>query len=175
MQGAQGQDHLDRRRQGHHAHLRRAHAGADGREAAANSTASSPAPPRARFSALQSGAVDAAILAPPYSFRAEAAGFTNLGCTFDYVKDLPFAGMVVNRTWAAAKPRVVDRLLAVMNKSIAWFYDPKNRAEAVKMMVEVSRMQADDVEKSYDFLHRGKLFEPTGKVSRTKLAALVAR
>lgn len=127
----------------------------------------------ARFAALQSGAVDAAIVAPPYSFRAEAAGFTNLGRTIDYVKDLPFAGTVVNRTFAAAKPRVVDRVLAVMNRSIAWLYDPKNRAEAVKMMVEVSRMQADDVEKSYDFLIGGKLFEPTGKVSRAKLTALV--
>jgi NitT/TauT family transport system substrate-binding protein len=127
----------------------------------------------ARFAALQSGAVDAAIVAPPYSFRAEAAGFTNLGRTIDYVKDLPFAGTVVNRSFAAAKPRVVDRVLAVMNRSIAWLYDPKNRAEAVKMMVEVSRMQVDDVEKSYDFLIGGKLFEPTGKVSRAKLTALV--
>ncbi len=125
----------------------------------------------ARFAALQSGAVDAAILTPPYNFRAEAAGFTNLGRTIDYVKDLPFAGTVVNRTWAAAKPRVVDRVLAVMNRSIAWLYDPKNRAEAVKIMVEVSRMQADDVEKSYDFLIGGKFFEPTGKVSRAKLTA----
>jgi NitT/TauT family transport system substrate-binding protein len=127
----------------------------------------------ARFAALQSGAVDAAIVAPPYSFRAEAAGFTNLGRTIDYVKDLPFAGTVVNRTFAAAKPRVVGRVLAVMNRSIAWLYDPNNRAEAVKMMVEVSRMQADDVEKSYDFLIGGRLFEPTGKVSRAKLTALV--
>ena len=57
----------------------------------------------------------------------------------------------------------------MINRSIAWLYDPKNRAEAVEMMVEVSKMQADDVEKSYDFLIGGKLFEPTGKVSKAKL------
>ncbi len=39
----------------------------------------------ARFSALQSGAVDAAILTPPFNFHAESAGFTNLGFTIDYV------------------------------------------------------------------------------------------
>src|SRR3982074_55812 len=33
----------------------------------------------ARFSALQAGAVDAAILLPPFNFYAESAGFTNLG------------------------------------------------------------------------------------------------
>jgi ABC-type nitrate/sulfonate/bicarbonate transport system substrate-binding protein len=128
----------------------------------------------ARFAALQSGAVDAAILAPPFSFRAEAAGFTNLGLTIDYVKDLPFAGTVVNRNWAAANKRTAEKVLAVYNKSIAWFYDPQNRPEAVKMMIDVSKMQADDVEKSYDFLQRGKFLEPTGKVSRGKLTALVA-
>jgi ABC-type nitrate/sulfonate/bicarbonate transport system substrate-binding protein len=127
----------------------------------------------ARFAALQSGAVDAAILAPPFSFRAEAAGFSNLGLTIDYVKDLPFAGTVVNRTWAGTNRRTVEKVLAVYNKSIAWFHDPRNRAEAVKMMVDVSRMQADDVEKSYDFLITGKFLEPTGKVSRGKLTALI--
>jgi ABC-type nitrate/sulfonate/bicarbonate transport system substrate-binding protein len=127
----------------------------------------------ARFAALQSGAVDAAILAPPFSFRAEAAGFSNLGLTIDYVKDLPFAGTVVNRSWAAANKRTAEKVLAVYNKSIAWFYDPQNRAEAVKMMIDVSKMQADDVEKSYDFLQRGKFLEPTGTISRTKLTALV--
>jgi NitT/TauT family transport system substrate-binding protein len=127
----------------------------------------------ARFAALQSGAVDAAILAPPYSFRAEAAGFTNLGRTIDYAPDLPFAGTVVNRTFAGAKPRVVERVLAVLNRSIAWFYDGRNRAEAVRIMIEVSRMQPDDVERSYDFLSGGRLFEPTGQVSKAKLTALV--
>jgi ABC-type nitrate/sulfonate/bicarbonate transport system substrate-binding protein len=127
----------------------------------------------ARFAALQSGAVDAAILAPPFSFRAEAAGFSNLGLTIDYVKDLPFAGTVVNRNWAGANRRTVEKVLAVYNRSIAWFHDPRNRAEAVKMMVEVSRMQAEDVEKSYEFLITGKFIEPTGKVSRAKLTALV--
>ena len=39
----------------------------------------------ARFSALQSGAVDAAILTVPFNFYAESAGYTNLGFTFDYI------------------------------------------------------------------------------------------
>lgn len=127
----------------------------------------------ARFAALQSGAVDAAILAPPFSFRAEAAGFSNLGLTIDYVKDLPFAGTVVNRSWAGGNRAIVQKVLAVYNRSIAWFYEPSNRAEAVRIMVDVSKMQPADVEKSYEFLHAGKLFEPTGKVSRAQLAALV--
>jgi NitT/TauT family transport system substrate-binding protein len=127
----------------------------------------------ARFAALTAGAVDAAILAPPFNFRAEAAGFTNLGMAVDYIRDLPFAGIVVNRGWAAANRRTMEKVLAVYHASIAWFYDVKNRSEAVKMMVELSKMQVDDVEKSYGLLAGGKLFEPTGKVSRAQLGALV--
>jgi ABC-type nitrate/sulfonate/bicarbonate transport system substrate-binding protein len=127
----------------------------------------------ARFSALASGAVDAAILAPPFNFHAEAAGFTNLGMTVDYAPDLPFAGMVVNRSWAAANRRTMDKVLAVYRRSMDWLYDPSHRGEAVSIMVEVSKMQAADVERAYDFLIGRKLFEPSGKVSRAQLAALV--
>src|SRR5215510_790983 len=62
----------------------------------------------ARFSALQGGAVDAAILLPPFNFYAESAGFTNLGLTIDYAKELPFAGAVVGRAWAAARKELGD-------------------------------------------------------------------
>ena len=55
----------------------------------------------ARASALQAGAVDAAILLPPFNFHAEAAGFNELGLTVDYAPELPFSGTVVNRNWAA--------------------------------------------------------------------------
>src|SRR5215510_8022800 len=127
----------------------------------------------ARFSALQGGAVDAAILLPPFNFYAESAGFTNLGLTIDYAPELPFAGAVVGRSWAAAHQATLAKVLAVHNKSMAWFSNPANRAEAVKVMVEASKLKDDDVAKSYDFLHKNAFFENTGKVSRTKMGALL--
>ena len=126
----------------------------------------------ARFAALTSGAVDAALIAPPFNYRAEAAGFNTLGTAVEYV-DLPFAGIVVNRAWAAANRATVDKVIAVYNRSIAWFYDGRNRSQATKILVDVSKMQLEDVEKAYDFLTRNRLLEPTGKVSKAKLGALV--
>ena len=41
------------------------------------------------------------------------------------------------------------------------------------MMVAASGLKPDEVEKSYDFFRKGKFFEPTGKISRKKLGALV--
>ena len=117
----------------------------------------------ARASALQAGAVDAAILLPPFNFHATAAGFNELGLTVDYAPELPFSGTVVNRNWAAKNGSVVQRILAAHSKSVAWFYDPKNRAEAVAMMAEASKIKTEDVDKSYDFFIKGKYFEPTGR------------
>lgn len=126
----------------------------------------------ARFAALQAGAVDAAILTAPFNFHAEAAGFNNVGRTVDYV-DIPFAGTVVNKNWAAANKRTVEKVLAVYNRSIAWLYDPANRKEAAEILLKVSRLKREDVEKSYDFLLQGKYFEPSGRVSRKKLGDLI--
>ena len=126
----------------------------------------------ARFSALQAGAVDAAILTPPFNFHAQSAGFTLLAHTTEYV-DMPFAGISVNTHWAAANKATVLKVIDVYNKSFAWLYDPNNRGEAVQILMKVSKIKKDDVELAYDFLIKGKYFEPTGKVSRSKLVRLV--
>jgi NitT/TauT family transport system substrate-binding protein len=127
----------------------------------------------ARFSALTGGAVDAAILLPPFNFFAESAGYINLGNTIDYAKDLPFAGAVVGRRWAASHKATFDKILKVHNMSLAWFSDPKNRNEAIQMMVVESKAKEDVVAKSYDFFQKNEFFDVAGKVSRSKMTALL--
>jgi NitT/TauT family transport system substrate-binding protein len=126
----------------------------------------------ARASALLAGAVDAAILLPPFNFQAVAAGFSDLGLTIDYVKDLPFSGTVVNVRWANAQKSILQKLLAAHTRSVAWFEDGGNRNEAVQILVAASKLKQEDVEKAYDFMRNGHFFEPTGKVSKSKLASL---
>ena len=41
--------------------------------------------------------------------------------------------------------------------------------------MKVSKIKKEDVEKAYDFLIGGKYFEPTGKVSRSKLTSSSTR
>jgi ABC-type nitrate/sulfonate/bicarbonate transport system substrate-binding protein len=126
----------------------------------------------ARFAALKSGAVDAALLTMPFNFFAESAGYTNLGFTFDTLPDMPFAGMAVNRAWAEANPALLKRFLDAYNKGVAWFYEPTNHAAAVKMQTEISKVKPEEVEKAYAFLRDKKLFEPTGKISKKSVAAV---
>ena len=128
----------------------------------------------ARFSALQSGAVDATILLPPFNFFAESAGFRTLGLSVDYTPELPFTGAVVNRNWAMAHRDALERLIAVHNKSMAWFLDPHNRDAAIALMVDATHQKSEDVAKAYDFLLGRKFFEADGKVSRTRMNAMLA-
>jgi ABC-type nitrate/sulfonate/bicarbonate transport system substrate-binding protein len=127
----------------------------------------------ARFAALKSGAVDAALLTMPFNFFAEAAGFTNLGFTFAVLPDMPFAGMAVNRPWAEAHVDLLKRFLGAYNKGVAWFYDPKNREAAVTIQMATSKIQRDDVEEAYTFLHDKDLFEPTGEISKRKVGSVI--
>ena len=71
----------------------------------------------ARASALLAGAVDAAILLPPFDFQAVAKGFKSLGLTVDYVKDLPFSGTAVNVAWATANKPTLEKYMRAKNKS----------------------------------------------------------
>jgi len=126
----------------------------------------------ARAAALVAGAVDAAILLPAFNFQTIERGFHSLGLTIDYVKELPFTGMAVNVAWASSHKATLEKVLRAQNQSIAWFDDRTNRAEAVQILKTASSLSQEDIEKAYDFFRNGHFFEPSGKVSKAKLAAL---
>jgi NitT/TauT family transport system substrate-binding protein len=128
----------------------------------------------ARFAALQTGAFDATLLAPPLNYIAEGDGFKQLGIAGDFAKDLPFTGSIVNRAWAAAHPQAAKDFFATKDESVEWLYDPKNRDEAIKLLIDASKSSADDATRSYDFLVGGQYFDRTRAVSRKGVAALVA-
>jgi ABC-type nitrate/sulfonate/bicarbonate transport system substrate-binding protein len=127
----------------------------------------------ARLAALKAGVADAAFVLPPLNFQANAAGYVTLGYSADYVKDLPFTGMVVRKSWAAANAPLAKRLLAATDKSIAWLADDAHRGEAIEVLVTAARARQEDAEASYDLLRRIQYFEPSSKVSRGKLQNLI--
>jgi NitT/TauT family transport system substrate-binding protein len=127
----------------------------------------------ARAQALLSGAVDAAILLPPSNFQIQSAGYNDIGLTIEYAPELAFSGTVVGTAWAGRNQNVVSRVLAGQDKSTEYFYDDRNRAEVVRILVAVSGLKAEDVEKSYDFFRKNNFFDRTRKISRSKLNSLV--
>jgi|HubBroStandDraft_5_1064220.scaffolds.fasta_scaffold04432_6 NitT/TauT family transport system substrate-binding protein len=127
----------------------------------------------ARLAALESHAVDAAILTAPYNFYGVPAGFPVIGRTADYITDLPQNGTTVNLNWAAGHIDTMRRYLAAFNQGVAWFRDRQNRDEAIKILVDAGNLKPEEVAKSYDFFRNGEFFEPTGTVSRAKLHTVI--
>ncbi len=126
----------------------------------------------ARAQALLAGAVDAAILLPPFNFQAVGQGYNQLGLTIDYIKDLPFSGIVVNTGWANAHKELLQKLLRAHLRGTQFFEDAKNRDESIRILQKASGLKKEDVEKGYDFQHDGHYFDVTGTVSKAKLSAL---
>jgi ABC-type nitrate/sulfonate/bicarbonate transport system substrate-binding protein len=126
-----------------------------------------------RFAALKSGAADATMLAPPVSFYAEDAGFHSVGMIMDYAPDLPFSGTDVSLAYAAAHRDTLVKLLAVIDKSVAWFDDPANRTEAIDILVKEMKSARGPVERSYDYLRKINYFAPTNAISRSRMQNLI--
>jgi NitT/TauT family transport system substrate-binding protein len=126
-----------------------------------------------RFAALKSGAVDATMLAPPVSFYAEDAGFHSLGMIMDYAPDLPFSGTDVSLPYAAQHRDTLAKMLAVIDKSIAWFNDALHRDEAVDILVREMKSAREPVERSYDYLRKIDYFAPTNDISRSRVQNLI--
>lgn len=127
----------------------------------------------ARLAALTSGSVDAAMLYPPGSFVAASKGYPNIGELSDYVKDMPFTAYAVDDAWAASNKPAIVGFLKGWRKAVDWFYDPKNRAEAVAILVKQSGQTRDNVEKTYDYYRALHIFPQDGTIDAKQLAALV--
>jgi ABC-type nitrate/sulfonate/bicarbonate transport system substrate-binding protein len=126
----------------------------------------------ARFAALASGAVDATILVPPFSFKAEGAGFPSLGALSDYVTDMPFTGYAANTAWAKAhKPALVAFLKGVA-KGVDYFNDPAHRTDAIDILVKESGSERGDIEKSYDYYLKIKIFDRVGLIEGSQVKVL---
>jgi NitT/TauT family transport system substrate-binding protein len=126
-----------------------------------------------RFAALQAGAVDAAILLPPFSFRAESAGFSLVGRLSDYVKDLPFTGYAVNTRWAKANRATVVNFFKGYQRAVDWFRDPTNRDEAIEILISEAKINRADAIASYDYMTSIDIFSAKGIVTPEALTTLV--
>ena len=125
-----------------------------------------------RFAALSSGAIDATILNPPFSFKAEAAGFSKLGQVTDYVKDLPFTGIAVNLDWGLAHKPAISGFLTGVAAGVDWFYEEKNRDEAIDILQKLSKAERGDIVQAYDYYKQLKIFDRTGVIGASALGNL---
>jgi NitT/TauT family transport system substrate-binding protein len=127
----------------------------------------------ARFAALSSGAVDASLLIPPFSFRAKEIGLSHLADVADYARDLPFTGYATNLAWARSHTPLLQGFLTAVAKGVDWFYDDANRAEAIRILVARSKLSEADVAATYDYYRHLHVFDHRGSIESKTVGNLI--
>jgi NitT/TauT family transport system substrate-binding protein len=118
----------------------------------------------ARFAALSSGAVDAALFVPPFSFKAKSIGLSRLADVADYTRGLPFTGYATNTPWATAHKPLLLGFLNAMAKGVDWFNQDANRTAAIDIMTKESSMDRHDLEATYDYYRQLHIFDHRGAI-----------
>ena len=88
-----------------------------------------------RLEAFMAGKVSAAMLSPPHTDKAVAAGAVILAEGADYVPDWPLACAWGLRGWIEANRPLVVRFIRAWVKGTDWLLDPANRDEALAVMI----------------------------------------
>jgi NitT/TauT family transport system substrate-binding protein len=127
-----------------------------------------------RYAALVSGGVDAAMLLPPFSFRATDDGFVTIAEVQKYIPHFPFGGLAARTAWAKSNPETVAAFDKSYVQGIRWLYNPANKARAIAILVEVTNSKPDDASRTYDaYVSHLQLFSKDGRFASADFALVI--
>ncbi len=107
-----------------------------------------------RFTSLQSGRVDAVILAAPLSYKALDLGFNNIGEVYDYVTHYQHSALIVKKSWARDNPDMVRKVLRALVRSFQWLH--LNREEAISLISSELQLERRYAEAGWNEYTRSK-------------------
>jgi len=85
-------------------------------------------PTTQRLVSLQSGRISATMVLGGDLYRALEMGFRNLGSLQDYIPNLQFHSLNVDRRWTEANSQLAVRYLRAMLRAFQWIYTHKDEA-----------------------------------------------
>ena len=103
------------------------------------------------WSAIQSGAVDAAILWPPFFAMAEKDGMRRLKYLGDVIS-YPTSGVSTSDRILRDQPTLVRRFLRATAKGLIYFQENRNRSENIALIGKLFKIDSEMAVKNYDFL-----------------------
>lgn len=103
----------------------------------------------ARFAAVKKGAVAAAMVTIPTSFQAQESGLNVLANIAQYLPDYQFTTVAGNSSWLKANKDAAVRFLMGIIKANRFINDPKNKEEAIKIMVKHYKINRKYSEMAY--------------------------
>jgi len=100
-------------------------------------------------------AMAAAMLNPPFSVRAEKAGLKDMGTAAAALGAYQGTSAFVLRAWGKANTDTLVKYLEAYIEGLRWSFDPKNKAEAVGLLVERLKLPEDIATASYENTKEG--------------------
>lgn len=102
-----------------------------------------------RLQAFLAGHVSAAMLTPPSSEKALAAGGVLLADAADYVPEWPLACGWGLRSWVEANRPLVVRFIRAWANATDWMQRPENREEALALVMKEEGVNRKRAEQAY--------------------------
>jgi len=103
-----------------------------------------------RYAGLINGAVDAAILAAPFSYRAVAQGYPVLDDVSKYFPSFVQTAFVVRTAWAQEHSDLLIAFTKGYLAGIRWLYDPANKVQAIQILSDRTNTSVADATATYD-------------------------
>lgn len=122
------------------------------------------------WSALQSGAVEAAILWPPFDVVATKMGMKKLLFVGDLIKLLG-GGVMATDQVLKDNPDQAKRFLRATLRGMRYFANEKNRSDSVAIMSRVFQLDQETVLGTYDFLR--SIQTNDGTISRATMESSI--
>src|SRR5215510_7030194 len=92
----------------------------------------------------------AAMLNLPFSIRAEKAGLKDMGTAAAALGAYQGTSAFVLRSWGAANSDTLVKYLEAYIEGLRWSFDPKNKTDAVNLLVDRLKLLEDIAVLSYD-------------------------
>jgi ABC-type nitrate/sulfonate/bicarbonate transport system substrate-binding protein len=93
-----------------------------------------------RLDAMIAGECFAGVINPPWDRKAEGAGMVRMADHREVLPDYPGGVFAVTRRWAGENRALLVGYLRAWNEALRWAQDEKNRAEAIKYVAEVEKL-----------------------------------
>jgi len=124
----------------------------------------------ARWKALREGTIDAALQLIPLNFVAIDAGWPNLGEASDYIPEIIFTALVVQRSWANGARETLHTFLRILHEATGILHDPESDDILLAITRDIAQAEGDYARKALDYMRIKQVFTPDLSISEAAFA-----
>jgi ABC-type nitrate/sulfonate/bicarbonate transport system substrate-binding protein len=115
------------------------------------------------YQALQTGQIDAALLAQPLSLMAIEQGLSNLVDGYKVLPEYQLSAIGVREGWAQKNRSLVVRYLKALVSTYQWLHD--NRDDAIKLLGPITKLERKYIPASWETYTKTQIWPRNGEVS----------